>query len=254
MSGVVDAIGVEVPLPSDDGIDAIGVGVPARDEAEVVAACVAALDEAAATAGAPVHLVVVADGCNDATVAVASAALASAATLTGRVVATAPLGVGRARSLALDLALGDLAVDPQRTWLATTDADTTVGPVWFSGHRRWARAGYDAVTGLVEVAFAGDDEGPAALRYRASLVPDGVGVGHRHVHGANLGVRGSWWSAVGGCGDGSCGEDHELWRRLRQAGARVIGVDDLSVVTSGRLEGRVEGGFASYLATLATHP
>ena len=76
-------------------------------------------------------------------------------------------------------------------------------------------------------------------------------MGHGHVHGANLGVRASWWQAVGGCGPAGCGEDRELWDRLAQAGARTIGVDDLAVTTSGRLTSRVQGGFATYLAALA---
>lgn len=230
-------------------VEAIGVGLPARDEADAVAACVAALDDAAARVRAPVHLVVVADGCGDSTAEVAGAALAAARRLTGRVVVAAPIGVGRARALALDTALADLPSSPARAWLATTDADTIVGSDWFLRQLRWAESGYDAVTGLVDVAWE-DGDAALALRYRASLGAGGLGLGHDHVHGANLGMGAWWWVAVGGCGDGLCGEDHELWRRLRRAGARTIGVDDLAVTTSGRLASRVEGGFASYLAAL----
>lgn len=230
-------------------VTAIAVGVPARDEAAMIAACVSAIDVAAAAVAVPVRLVVVADGCTDDTATRAAVALRRAATVTGRVVAAGPLGVGRARALALDTALADLGGSVDGPWLATTDADTAVGPDWLRGQLRWADAGYDAVTGLVEVAWEGDG-GDLATRYRASLADRGLGVGHRHVHGANLGLRAAWWAAVGGCGAGACGEDHELWERLGRAGARRIGVDDVAVTTSGRLTGRVEGGFAAYLSAL----
>lgn len=232
------------------GLRAIGIGVPARDEADTVAGCIASLDLAAGRIGVPVHLVVVADGCRDTTAEEATAAIGRARTIAGRVLTTEPVGVGRARALALDTVLRDLAIVPAQAWLATTDADTTVAPTWLLTQQRWAQAGFDAVAGLVEVAW-NDHDDRLAGRYRRSIAPSGLGIGHHHVHGANLGLRGSWWMTVGGCGDLTCGEDHELWSRLRRAGARTIGVDDLAVTTSGRLTGRVDGGFASYLSALA---
>lgn len=237
-------------MSASDAVEAIGIGVPARDESGSVAQCIAALDVAARRATTRVHLVVVADGCADDTAHRARRSIAAATALTGRVVETGPRGVGAARTLALDLALADLGEDPARVWLASTDADTCVASSWLVAQARWAAAGHDGVTGLVTVAWD-DPDGPIARRYRPSLAPLGLGVGHHHVHGANLGVRASWWQAVGGCGEGGCHEDHELWRRLRRAGARLIGVDDVAVTTSGRLSGRVDGGFAGYLRALA---
>jgi glycosyltransferase involved in cell wall biosynthesis len=227
---------------------AIGVGIPARDEEATIAACLASVAAAAARVRAPVTVVVVADGCTDRTAVAAADALASSP-LEGRVVETPGWGAGRARGHALDLALDASGAPPERTWLATTDADTLVSPTWFGAHLRWAGRGYDAVAGLVGVDWSGSD--PALPgRYVASLEPDGTGLGHGHVHGANLGVRGSWWRTVDGCGPAPCGEDRELWDRLARAGARTIGVTDLRVTTSSRLRSRVEGGFATYLAAL----
>lgn len=226
-------------------ITAVGVGIPARDEETTIAACLAGIVEAAGSVDAPVVVVVVADGCTDATAARAATALGAG----GTVVATRRRGVGRARALALDTALAATGRPAEEVWLATTDADTVVDPSWLTTQLRWARRGYDGVAGLVGVDWSGSD--PALPgRYVASLAPDGTGLGHGHVHGANLGLRASWWRAVGGCGPAPCGEDRDLWDRLARAGARTIGVDDLRVVTSGRLASRVEGGFADYLAAL----
>lgn len=83
-------------------------------------------------------------------------------------------------------------------------------------------------------------------------VPEHVrlGVGHAHVHGANLGLLAAHWRAAGGCGEAADGEDHELRRRLVAIGVDVLGVDDLPVLTSGRLRGRAPAGFAGYLRAL----
>lgn len=228
---------------------AIAVGIPARDEAESIGACIGAVAVAASRVDVPVVLVVVADGCVDDTAGRATRALAATPHLAGEVLRTARRGVGAARALALDTALRLSPSSPGRTWLASTDADTVVAPTWLEAHTRWAARGHDAIAGLVDVDWAGA-EPSLRDRYTASLSSGGSGVGHRHVHGANLGLRGTWWRRVGGCGDTGCGEDHELWRRLEARGARTIGVDDLDVTTSGRLRSRVDGGFADYLAAL----
>ncbi|QYG91888.1 glycosyltransferase family 2 protein [Iamia sp. SCSIO 61187] len=233
---------------SPEAVTAVAVGIPARDEETTIEACLVALGRAARRSPVPVSVVVVADGCTDRTAERAHAALRDAG-VTGSVVTTTGLGVGRARALALETALAHAGGAPEATWLATTDADTNVDPTWLHTQLRWARRGYDGVAGLVGVDWSGSD--PALPgRYVASLAPGGTGLGHGHVHGANLGVRASWWRAVGGCGPAACGEDRELWDRLARAGARTIGVDDLRVTTSGRLTSRLEGGFASYLSAL----
>ena len=226
-------------------IAAVGVGIPARDEQATITACLEAIVRAAARVPVPVVVVVVADGCTDATAARAAAALGPA----GTVATTRRQRVGRARARALDSALAATGRPAEEVWLATTDADTVVDRSWLAAQLRWAQRGYDGVAGLVGVDWSGSDP-TLPGRYVASLAADGTGRGHAHVHGANLGLRASWWRAVGGCGPAACGEDRELWDRLARAGARTIGADDLRVVTSGRLTSRVDGGFADYLAAL----
>ncbi len=153
------------------------------------------------------------------------------------------------RGTALDAGLATIGADPATVWLASTDADSVVARDWITTHVAWADAGLDAVAGLVDVAW-GDDQRLLARRFAAARTAAGTGIGHRHVHGANLGVRGDRWLEVGGCGAGDDGEDGELWRRLHAAGVTTLGVTDLRVRTSGRLHGRASRGFSGYLRAL----
>lgn len=230
-------------------IVALGIGVPAHDEADLVEATLHSISRAAENVAVPVHVVVVADACQDDTADRARRVLEGAPGIDGEVLELRLRSAGAARRAALDAALERTAVAPEQAWLATTDADTVVDPTWLHTHLRWAATGVDGIAGLVEVDLS---RAPAALadRYIRSIAPGGTGPGHAHVHGANLGLRGSCWRQVDGCGDAEVGEDHELWQRLRRAGARLEGVADLRVRTSGRLLGRAPDGFAAYLARL----
>ena len=78
----------------------------------------------------------------------------------------------------------------------------------------------------------------------------GIGLGHPHVHGANLGLRASVWHAVGGFAPLTVGEDRDLSTRVVASGACALGVDDNHVVTSARRDGRAPGGFAALLESL----
>ncbi len=231
-------------------LEGIAVGIPARDEADRIEACLRSVLGAARLAEVPIAVVVAADACRDQTAAIAAAVLAEADGVAFDVVVTDHRSAGAARATALDGALALLGRPPEGTWLVTTDADTVVDASWLAAHAAWARGGLDGVAGLVRVDW---EDAPPELpdRYAASIAPGGITLGHRHVHGANLGVIGSRWVEVGGCGPGPVSEDHELWVRLKRVGATVLGVDDLIVTTSGRLRARAPRGFAHLLAELA---
>jgi hypothetical protein len=87
-------------------------------------------------------------------------------------------------------------------------------------------------------------------QYREVVEAGLVGSGHRHVYGANLGVRADAYLAVGGFPGDGAGEDHGLWTRLRAAGYPVISSAASRVTTSARLRGRAEGGLADLLRSL----
>ncbi|MEU2349306.1 glycosyltransferase [Modestobacter sp. NPDC049651] len=234
-------------------VDVLAVVVPARDEAALLPGCLAALAAAAAhpgLTGVAVGVLVVADGCTDRTAAVAEAAGVAVVPGAGR-------GVGAARDLGARQALRTAArewVPADRVWLACTDADSRVPPDWLVGQRTAAESGADAVAGTVVVddwsgfppgAEAGFTAGYDGWR----AVP---GAEHPHVHGANLGVRGSAYLAAGGFPPVLVGEDHGLVDALVAAGAEVLRSPVAPVRTSSRRVARARHGFAADLDRLAS--
>lgn len=83
----------------------------------------------------------------------------------------------------------------------------------------------------------------------AALDEDGRGSRER-IYGANLGLRGDVYLAVGGFGPLSAGEDRHLWDRVKLAGYRAVTTAAAPVVTSSRTRGRARGGLADLLAGL----
>jgi hypothetical protein len=75
--------------------------------------------------------------------------------------------------------------------------------------------------------------------------------GHRHVHGANLGVSAAAYQRAGGFPPLECGEDVALVELLGATGASVCWSASPRVTTSARLRARVRGGFGDTLATWA---
>jgi hypothetical protein len=80
------------------------------------------------------------------------------------------------------------------------------------------------------------------------------GPSHGHVYGANLGIRGDAYLAVGGFPSGGPGEDHGLWAALSRAGYPLVAPTSLRVRTSPRMVGRARGGLADLLRELHDAP
>jgi GT2 family glycosyltransferase len=218
--------------------------VPAHNEEAMLPACLAALRRAAAAAGIPVHLLVVADTCTDRTAAVARACGA-------RVISTGARNVGAARAAGmtemLRLAAGR---DPAAVWLATTDADTVVPPSWLRRQLRYAERGWDVVLGTVAVADW--EEHPPHVPAAFEAMYDHGGGPHPHVHGANLGIRASAYLAAGGFRPLPTAEDHALLAAATEAGCPVVQAGDIIVRTSGRRQARAPLGFSHLLRALAS--
>lgn len=217
----------------------LGVVVPAHDEERLLPACLASLRVAARAVDVPVVLVVVLDRCSD-----GSAALVAAAGVRAVVVDAGNVGLARAAG-------ADAALRAGATWLACTDADSTVAPDWLAAHLAHARSGVAAVAGSVRVDHFGEHPAEVGPRWAGAYRP---GPGHTHEHGANLGVHAEVYRAVGGFRGLAEHEDVDLLARVRAAGHAVLGVDDLGVTTSGRSRGRVGAGFAGHLRGLADLP
>ncbi len=226
------------------------VVIPARNEEDRIADCLRSIVRAVKYASGVVDrlaIVVVADTCTDQTSEVARSILDARAT---SIVVECELGnVALVRTLGVEVGRNFLATaQPERTWIANTDADTTVPEGWIADQVDVAARGICAVAGVVDIdTFEGHP--PAARQffaetYTALLPPAGD---HPHVHAANLGFRLDAYDSAGGWGCLPRSEDRDLWTRLQNIGAHVASPTDLRVTTSGRAVGRVSGGFAHFL-------
>lgn len=136
---------------------------------------------------------------------------------------------------------------PARVWVACTDADSEVPPGWLVAQVDCADRGFACRVGSVQPELEPAEQ--ALLRRWTALHSHPAG--HDHVYGADLGFALDAYERVGGFKPLACGEDVDLVRRLRAAGAPVLATGEDPVRTSGRRTSRVRGGFADYLAGLS---
>ncbi len=214
----------------------IGIVIPAHNEEAWLADCLRAAHAAAAHPalnGEAVHIVVALDACTDRSAAIARRYRTPTLTLDAR-------NVGEARAAGADALLALHA-----RWLAFTDADSRVAPDWLVAQ---LALGADAVCGPVTVDdWTSHHERTRTAFYRAYLDADG----HRHIHGANLGVSARAYRRVGGFPPLACSEDVALVGLLAAAGAQIAWSAAPRVVTSARIDSRARGGFGDTLASLA---
>lgn len=240
-------------IQSSPGIGRVVVVVPVHNEEALLEDCLSALcvavDNAAmshdAGARAPIdtRVIVVLDACVDAS---AEIALTRAADGSCMVVEIEAHNVGAARAqgflAAVDTPAGGGGGDA-RTWFATTDADSAVRPDWLSSQLDHARRGAQVVAGTVRV----DLDTAAAAVYHSGYRHR---PGHRHIHGANLGIRSDAYWSVGGFDAVESDEDVGLIHRLEQAAIPVVYACDSPVLTSPRRIGRAPDGFAGHLRSI----
>lgn len=226
-------------------ISHVVVAIPARNEEDLLAACLDSVNHAVSTVYRTrpqlfVEIVVALDHCTDRSGEVAR----------GRGVVAIDIdlaGVGPARDAAIRTGLRLLDHPrPQDTWLACTDADTIVPSTWLTRQFMWADDGMDLVLGTVHPDSLTDPATCRIWRDRHHLAE-----GHGHIHGANLGVRAQRWLQVGGFGVRSRNEDIALAAAIQARTPHWVSTDSTRVLTSGRTTGRVTGGFADYLKDIA---
>jgi len=161
----------------------VSVVIPARNDAEMLARCLASLD---AQHRRPDEIVVVDNGSTDDTRAVAEAAGA-------RVIWEPIPGIPRASSAGLDAARGDL--------IARVDADSVCPPEWL----QVAVAAFEADPRLSVLSGSGDfyDAGPIAQRLAKSMWVGGLYwsmtlyLGHPPMFGSNFVMRREVWAQIG---------------------------------------------------------
>ncbi|WP_312937007.1 glycosyltransferase [Pseudomonas sp.] len=214
----------------------IAVVIPAHNEARRLGHCLRAVQVAAAHAQAQGHrveILVVLDRCQDGTAAVAMRH--GVATLT---VDAGNVGLARQAGARHMLERG-------AHWLACTDADSKVPPHWLCWQMQCAA---DAVCGTVHIERWQPWQ-TAAIRalYRSRYE---AREGHRHIHGANLGVCAQAYERVGGFQPLAAHEDVHLVQALQASGAQIVWTARNSVATSSRADARAREGFGDYLISL----
>ncbi len=213
----------------------LGIVIPAHNEQAVIVQCLAAVKKAAqhpGLCGEAVEILVVLDHCTDLTAAHVAQAQVAGLEIEAR-------NVGVARALGAEAMLARSA-----RWLAFTDADTQVAPDWLAEQLALQ---VDAVCGTVEVVDW-TDHGTHAdlLRWHFGQTYTDAD-GHRHIHGANLGVSAVAYRAAGGFQHLACSEDVALVEALQATGARIAWSARPRVITSARRVARAQGGLADAL-------
>jgi glycosyltransferase involved in cell wall biosynthesis len=210
----------------------LAIIIPAHNEAQHIAACVAAARRAAnhhQLLGEEARVIVVLDSCTDDTGVIAQAHGADVTSIDARNV-----GLARAHGAERALALG-------ARWLAFTDADSIVADDWLA---RQLDCCADAVCGVIGVR----DWSPHIVEVREHFGRTYTDAdGHRHIHGANMGVSAKAYVEAGGFPPLATSEDVALVDALTRTGARIEWSAAPRVVTSARTDFRAQKGFGATL-------
>ncbi|SAL71589.1 Glycosyl transferase family 2 [Caballeronia peredens] len=210
----------------------LAIVIPAHNEALHIGACVAAARSAAEhrqLSGEAASVIVVLDSCTDDTGDIARALGADVTSIDARNV-----GIARAHGAARALALG-------ARWLAFTDADTTVAEDWLV---RQLDCRADAVCGVIGVHDWSPHIGAVREHFGRTYTDAD---GHRHIHGANLGVSARAYVRAGGFPPLESSEDVALVEALVASGARIEWSASPRVLTSARTDFRAKKGFGATL-------
>lgn len=215
----------------------IGILIPAHNEEDLLEDCL----QAALLAGSherlngeTVVVLVVLDSCTDRSSQIVSRYPVHSLAIEAR-------NVGQARAVGARLLL-----DRGARWISCSDADSRVAHDWLVAQ---LDLDADAVCGTVTVdAWHGSFDESMQIRYHQHYQARD---GHRHIHGANLGISADAYQRAGGFEAMPCHEDVHLVRRLERCGARIAWSHRPQVMTSARLDSRVRGGFGDFLRNMA---
>ncbi|MCF4998569.1 glycosyltransferase [Pseudomonas syringae] len=211
----------------------IGILIPAHNEEDLLEDCLNAALRAskhALLAAEPVEILVVLDSCTDRSAQIVSRYPVLSLEIEAR-------NVGQARAAGAKLLL-----ERGARWISCSDADSRVAHDWLVAQ---LALGADAVCGTVTVEHWPDSFDDAAqIRYHQHYEARD---GHRHIHGANLGISADAYRWAGGFKPLTCHEDVHLVQALQRTGADIAWSARPRVHTSARLDGRASDGFADCL-------
>lgn len=215
----------------------IGILIPAHNEEDLLEECIRAALRAACherLEGETVLVLVVLDSCTDRSSEIVDRYPVQSLAIEAR-------NVGQARAAGARFLL-----DRGVRWISCSDADSRVAKDWLVAQ---LALGADAVCGTVTVDqwnIAFDES--AQIRYHQHYQARD---GHRHIHGANLGISAEAYQRAGGFEPLACDEDVQLVRQLERCGANIAWSQRPQVLTSARLDSRARGGFGDFLRDMA---
>lgn len=214
----------------------IGILIPAHNEEDLLEDCLRAALRAAQhelLGGETVEVLVVLDSCTDRSSEIVGCYPVHSLEIDAR-------NVGQARAAGARFLL-----DRGVRWISCSDADSRVAHDWLVAQ---LALGADAVCGTVTVDEWNESfDESAQIRYHQHYQ---AREGHRHIHGANLGISADAYRRAGGFEPLACDEDVQLVRQLERSGATIAWSQRPQVRTSTRLDSRARGGFGDYLRDL----
>ena len=248
-------------LPPPHGELRASVVVPARNEEDLIQACLASLAAQEGVRSEEYEVLLVLDGCEDGTEARAREFLTVHPTFNLRLLYEPGRGAGHARRVGMEEACGRLvSAGRPEGLIASTDADTVVAPDWLRTQLDAAARGARAIGGSIELR---DDEDLALgvgewrqtrgrekhLELLASQCGDGsTKTEHWHFSGASLALTAAVYAKVGGLEPRAALEDEYLERALERCGIPIERPLAVRVRTSMRTVGRAKRGLARDLA------
>lgn len=247
--------------PPDPALGAVVV-VPARDEIARIGACLLALSQQQGIERNSYEVIVVLDGCQDATYEVVRAVAERDPALRLHTIELAsPKGVGRARRVAMDLACERLlGLDRPDGLIASTDADSIVANDWLAAQLQLVHQGAEAIGGHIELHSEESDaltgEALSERDRRRLRRMDGVlseqticaASEHHQFSGASLALTAETYLRCGGLPVRAALEDEALERELKVRGVPIHRSLSVRVRTSARTSGRAPRGLAQDLA------
>ncbi|MHC8299694.1 glycosyltransferase family 2 protein [Pseudomonas sp. ZS1P83] len=211
----------------------IGILIPAHNEEDLLEECLLAALLAAQHEllnGETVEVLVVLDSCTDRSSEIVGRYPVHSLAIEAR-------NVGQARAAGARFLL-----DRGVRWISCSDADSRVAHDWLVAQ---LALGADAVCGTVKVdAWHASFDESAQIRYHQRYQ---AREGHRHIHGANLGISADAYRRAGGFEPLASDEDVQLVRQLERCGAKIAWSQRPQVLTSARLDSRARGGFGDFL-------
>lgn len=236
--------------------------MPARDEQDLIEACLRALAEQTGVGPEEYEVLLVLDRCTDETRARAVEVALDHPELRLYLLEGPGEGSGLARRVGMEAACGRLLeVRGPGGLICSTDADTVVAPDWLSSQLRAVDSGAKAIGGRIDLA----DDGtlpPNVLRRHAEnsrlrhekllAEPDLAGAAeHWQFSGASLALTAGTYRLIGGLHPMESLEDEHLERVLRENDVPIQRLLSVRVTTSPRLKGRASRGLSHDLSLMA---